>query len=118
MSNKVKTTDLNILDDLTVKWSQNRGILTNGNTIIQILKLMSELGEMADNAAKGIDITDDIGDCAVLLSNISRLEGKKLGECWNHAYNDIKDRKGFLNKNGTFIKSTDKAYEQLVKDSE
>jgi hypothetical protein len=110
----VETKDLNELDDLTVQWSYDRGILTNGKTVTQILKLMSELGEMADNAAKGKDITDDIGDCAVVLSNISRLEGKTLGECWNHAYNDIKDRKGFLNKNGTFIKESDPSYQQLA----
>ncbi len=108
MSTKnIETTDLNDLDNLTFKWSKARGIIDNGKVVTQILKLMSELGEMADNAAKGRDITDDIGDCAVVLSNISRLTGKTLGICWNHAYNDIKDRKGYLNENGTFIKEGD-----------
>lgn len=118
MSKLVTTTDLNELDTLTAQWSYDRGILTNGKIATQVLKLMSELGELADNAIKGLDITDDIGDCAVVLCNISRLHNTTLGKCWNHAYNEIKDRKGFLNENGTFIKETDKAYKQLQFDTE
>lgn len=96
-----------------VEWSYDRGILTNGNSITQCLKLMSELGELADNLAKGNDTRDDIGDCFVVLTNIARLEGYTLTQCANHAYKDIKDRKGFLNANGNFIKSTDPRYNQL-----
>lgn len=102
------------LEEKIVQWSYERGILTNGKTTTQVLKLMSELGEMADNVAKGKDISDDIGDCLVVLTNIARLEGTTLVKCGNIAYNDIKDRKGFLNANGTFIKSTDASYEQLL----
>lgn len=109
----VETTDLNELDTLTAEWSHDRGILTNGNAITQCLKLMSELGELADNLAKGKDVTDDIGDCAVVLCNISRLSGTTLGKCWNHSYNEIKDRKGFLNEHGNFIKEEDPSYQQL-----
>jgi len=105
---------LNELNDLTLNWSYNRGILTNGNTQNQVLKLGSEFGELCDNLAKGKSIKDDIGDMLVVLTNISKLEGYTLAECWNHAYEDIKDRRGFLNANGTFIKSTDANYEQLL----
>ena len=93
-----------------VKWSADRGILANGSAQTQCLKLMSELGELADNLAKGKDITDDIGDCFVVLTNIARLTGTTLEECANHAYEEIKDRKGFLNENGTFIKESDSCY--------
>lgn len=101
------------VEEAIVQWSHERGILKNGKAITQCLKLMSELGELADNLAKGNDTTDDIGDCFVVLTNIARLEGHTLVECANHAYEDIKDRQGFLNENGNFIKSTDANYKQL-----
>ena len=110
--------DLNTVEEKIVQWSHDRGILQNGKAITQCLKLMSELGELADNLAKGNDTKDDIGDVFVVLTNIARLEGHTLVECANHAYDDIKDRKGFLNANGNFIKSTDANYAQLLMDFE
>ena len=107
--------DLNTLEEKIVDWSSKRGILTNGKAATQALKLMSELGELADNLAKGKDITDDIGDCFVVLVNLSRLAGTTLQKCANFAYDEIKDRKGFLNENGTFIKEEDKSYKELYK---
>lgn len=104
------------VEEAIVQWSADRGILRNGKALTQCLKLMSELGELADNLAKGNDTKDDIGDCFVVLTNIARLEGHTLVECANVAYEDIKDRKGFLNENGNFIKSTDVNYEQLLMD--
>ena len=105
--------DLNTLEAKIVEWSHDRGILTNGKAITQCLKLMSELGELADNLAKGNDTRDDIGDCLVVLTNIARLEGYTLAHCGSKAYDDIKDRQGFLNAQGNFIKSTDPRYKQL-----
>lgn len=108
-----------ILDNLeskTLKWSHERGILTNGNSSTQALKLVSEIGELCDNIIKNRDVKDDIGDCLVLLTNIANLEGTSLKECWGIAWEDIKDRKGFLNEHGNFVKSTDKNYEQLKLD--
>jgi hypothetical protein len=69
---------------------------------------------LCDNLAKGKDVKDDIGDMFVVLTNIARLEGTTLVECANVAYEDIKDRKGFLNANGNFIKSTDVNYAELL----
>ena len=104
---------LNKLEVLTLQWSHDRGILTNGKVATQALKLVSEVGELADNVAKGNCTKDDIGDCLVVLTNLANMTGTTLAECWEVAYNDIKDRKGFLNEDGTFIKSTDSNYEQL-----
>jgi len=103
------------LEQLNIKileWSHDKGILTNGNAITQCLKLMSELGELADNLAKDKDVKDDIGDCFVVLTNIAALKGHSLAECGSKAWDDIKDRQGFLNANGNFIKNTDPTYEQ------
>ena len=106
------------LEEKTLKWSYDRGITVNGKATTQALKLISEVGELADNLIKGKDIKDDIGDCLVVLTNIAKLEGTDLAECWAKAWDDIKDRKGFLNEHGNFIKSTDKAYEQALIDFE
>ena len=98
------------------QWSEERGILANSKATTQCLKLMSELGELADNLAKNRDCRDDIGDCFVVLVNIAKLVNSDIAECAKIAYNDIKDRKGFLNEEGTFIKSTDANYERLYQE--
>ena len=105
--------NLNELQTKIEKWAEDRGILANSKASTQCLKLMSEMGELADNIAKGKDCRDDIGDCFVVLVNIAKLVGSDITECAEIAYNDIKDRKGFLNEAGTFIKSTDANYEKL-----
>jgi hypothetical protein len=92
--------------DLVTAWSQERGILTNGKIATQTLKLVSEIGELADNVAKGNDVADDIGDCLVVLNNIAVMSGYSLEDCLKHAWNDIKDRKGYLNDKGVFIKES------------
>lgn len=104
---------LNALRDLTLEWSHDRGILTNGKVTTQALKLVSEVGELCDNVGKGKNIKDDIGDCLVVLTNIAGLSNLTLEECWAFAYDEIKDRKGFLNEHGNFIKDTDPSYTQL-----
>lgn len=97
------------LEEKTIQWAKDRYIIQNGKPETQVLKLMSEMGELADNMAKGNDVTDDIGDCIVVLTLISKMCGLTMEECWTHAYNDIKDRKGFLTESGTFVKDTDKS---------
>jgi len=104
----------------TLKWAEDRKITVNGNSTTQTLKLMSEMGELADAIIKHDheEIKDGIGDCLVVLSIIAKLEGLSLEECWEAAWNDIKDRKGILLKNGTFVKTTDSNYERLVKENQ
>lgn len=108
--------NLNELQAKIEQWAEERGILANSKAVTQCLKLMSEMGELADNLAKGKDCRDDIGDCFVVLVNIAKLVGSDIAECAEIAYNDIKDRKGFLNEAGTFIKSTDANYERLYQE--
>jgi len=107
---------LSKLEELTIKWSEDRGIIQNGKPTTQGLKLVSEIGELCDNLIKGNDIKDDIGDCLVVLCNIAKMKGTNLVECWNQAYNDIKDRKGFLNAEGNFIKEEDRNYAKLFEE--
>lgn len=94
-------------ENLTLAWSEARGITVNGKATTQALKLVSEVGELADNIIKDRDVKDDIGDCLVVLTNLAKLKGTTLSECWDQAYNDIKDRKGYLNEHGNFVKEGD-----------
>ena len=96
-----------------LQWAHARGILTNSSPQIQGLKLVSEVGELCDNLAKGRDVRDDIGDSIVVLTIIANMKGTTLEECMTVAYNDIKDRKGYLNSDGIFIKETDQIKELL-----
>ena len=86
------------------KWSEDRLIFKNGRRETQMLKLMEEMGELASNIAKGRDVRDDLGDCVVVINNLAHMSGTTLEECLGIAYYQIKDRKGFLNGNGVFIK--------------
>ena len=101
-------------EQLILNWAHARGITTNSTPQIQMLKLVSEMGELADNLAKGNCVKDDIGDCLVVLAIIAYMKGTNINSCSDVAYNDIKDRKGFLNSNGIFVKESDVAYKQLV----
>lgn len=140
------------------QWASERGILQNGNAYTQTLKLISEFGELCDAIAKSdtTEVADAIGDCAVVLVIINKLNnhGDKAATIWQstqqkdclsdmlnalanmltkpttnltyalelglqdlatyngldflacceYAWNEIKDRKGFLNAQGVFIK--------------
>ena len=86
------------------QWSEDRLIFKNGSRPTQMLKLMEEMGELASSIAKGRDVRDDIGDCLVVLNNLAVMSGATLEECLGISYYQIKDRKGYLNGNGVFIK--------------
>ena len=90
-------------------WAMKRGILNNSTPLAQFAKLVSEMGELGDNIAKQRDVTDDIGDCLVVLNNLAIMNDTTLEECLKVAYNDIKDRKGHMNTHGVFIKEGDAA---------
>ena len=90
-------------------WSMERGIINNSTPLAQFAKLVSEIGELGDNIAKVRDVTDDIGDCLVVLNTLAIMNDTTLEECLKVAYNDIKDRKGHMNSEGIFIKQGDVA---------
>ena len=71
------------------------------NLILLIIELGSK-GKIKQ-APKGKVITDDVGDCMVVLSIMAEQEKLTVTECLEHAYNDIKDRKGMM-IDGVFVK--------------
>lgn len=97
---------LNTLSELTTKWAEQRGILSNGNIYTQTLKLTEEVGEIADALIKNkrFELLDSIGDCLVVLNSLAILANSNIEECWNLAYKQIQNRTGSILKNGNFLK--------------
>ena len=89
-----------------IRWAEARQIIPNAKPYSQVLKAVSEMGELADAENKGdMDgIKDAVGDVVVCLINYCALRDISLVECLKGAYNEIKDRKGTLMLNGVFVK--------------
>lgn len=112
MTEKTNTTSNNILlpelVDLTTQWHYDRNLIHGSDDKSQYLKLVSEAGELATSIAKKSCIKDDIGDLIVVLINLAERNGLTLESCLEHAYKEIKDRKGRM-IDGTFVKESDLA---------
>jgi NTP pyrophosphatase (non-canonical NTP hydrolase) len=91
-----------------IRWSEKRGIIENSDSKTQMLKALSEMGELADAIIKRDrpGIIDGIGDLLVCLINVGAIEDIDLTRCLESAYNEIKDRTGYLNEHGAWIKDT------------
>lgn len=87
-------------------WGEARGIVQNSDSKTQLLKAFSEMGELADAITKRDrdGIIDGLGDVLVCLVMVAAIEDVDLKSCFASAYDQIKDRKGYLNKEGVFIK--------------
>tara|TARA_R110000772_G_scaffold242797_1_gene355440 strand:- start:687 stop:986 length:300 start_codon:yes stop_codon:yes gene_type:complete len=87
-------------------WAKNKGILDKGDVKTQYIKLQEECGELAKALLENDneEIIDAIGDCVVVLTNLSKLAGYNIEDCINSAYNVIFDRNGKM-INGTFKKN-------------
>jgi NTP pyrophosphatase (non-canonical NTP hydrolase) len=89
------------------QWAEDRGIYAEGNSHTQYVKLMEEAGELAKALLNKdvYEIKDAIGDMVVVLTNLAVLEGMKIENCIDSAYNEIANRRGKM-INGTFVKQT------------
>lgn len=90
------------------QWAQDRNLIEGSAPASQMLKLTEELGELANaiNKNKKVELVDSVGDVVVVLTIIAQMYGFKIEDCVNHAYIEIKDRKGRM-VNGTFVKESD-----------
>ena len=86
-------------------WAKERGIYEKGTVRGQFEKLLEEVEELNQAILEKDkrELIDAVGDCVVVLTNLSELAGVKIEDCINIAYKVIKNRKGFM-KNGTFVK--------------
>lgn len=89
-----------------IRWAEARQIIPNSTPQTQLMKTVSELGELADATIKNdrAGIVDGVGDVLVTLVIYCALQDINLVDCMNAAYAEIKHRKGTLLPNGVFVK--------------
>lgn len=94
------------LELAVIRWSEARRIIPNSTPQAQFIKLQEEVDELRDALLKkDMDETvDAIGDCTVVLLNICALLDVNFTDCLAHAYDQIKNRRGTLGKDGIFVK--------------
>ena len=88
-------------------WATHRG-LDKTNPDKQLIKLVEEMGELAEAHNKGYrdKQIDSIGDIFVVLTIYALQNGLHLDECVKEAYNTIKNRTGKM-VDGVFVKNSD-----------
>ena len=89
-----------------VQWGEARGIVQDAAASSQAIKTMEELTELFD-AINNKDLSaamDAVGDIVVTLIMVCAVLDIDLVSCLKGAYNEIKDRKGYLTKEGIFVK--------------
>ena len=92
-----------------IRWSEDRKIIPNSTPASQLEKAYEEMKELKDaiEANNEEGIIDGLGDVLVCLINVAALANLDLTQCLASAYNEIKDRKGYLNTDGIFIKEVE-----------
>lgn len=104
------------VDEKIDQWFEDRGIVANGKTMSQAIKTLEETTELIDaiNTNNLLEIVDAVGDIYVTLRGVCIVEGIDLTSCAEAAYNEIKDRKGYLRSDGTFVKEHDRLPDKLT----
>ena len=79
-----------------IQWAAERGILEHGTKTGQTLKLLSEVGELADgilseNSALILDALGDVGVCVVIVAHMHNLEIDDL-QRQNVKVNNLKEK--------------------------
>jgi len=89
-----------------LEWADKKGLLNEENVLKQYSKLQEESNELliAILNKDPYEQIDAIGDCVVVLTILANQLGFDIDECFNAAYNEIKDRTG-QTINGTFVKN-------------
>ena len=72
-----------ILESDIIRWAEARRIIPNSNPQTQLLKAVSEMGELADATIKNSreEIIDGVGDVMVCLVNYCALQDIDLVNC-------------------------------------
>lgn len=95
----------NELEALVLAWAEQKGILKNGTPSAQCDKTLEEVMELSEGIFKNDkeEIIDALGDILVTIIIQAEMQGLKLTECLESAYNVISKRTGVM-KDGQFIK--------------
>jgi NTP pyrophosphatase (non-canonical NTP hydrolase) len=93
------------LEALVIVWAQQKGIFEKGTPIAQCNKTSEEVEELFDAIINNdkAEIIDALGDILVTIIIQAEMQGLKLTECLESAYNVIAKRKGKM-IDGTFVK--------------
>ena len=101
-----KVTELDV-----VRWGEARGIVQNATAISQATKTLEEVHELLAAITNNdhAEIADAIGDIMVTLVMVCAVLDRDgipmdLSKCFAGAYEQIKDRRGYLMPDGTFVK--------------
>jgi NTP pyrophosphatase (non-canonical NTP hydrolase) len=89
-----------------IQWGEARGIVQNSTPAAQAVKTQEELDELLDAIRNGDKeaMKDAYGDILVTLVMGCACADLDLVECFKGAYEEIKDRKGYLTPEGIFVK--------------
>jgi NTP pyrophosphatase (non-canonical NTP hydrolase) len=89
-----------------VQWGEARGIVQNGTAMGQAIKTLEETTELlsAISNKNKDEVKDAVGDIVVTLIMVCAVLDINLVDCMKLAYNEIKDRKGYLRPDGIFVK--------------
>lgn len=89
-----------------LRWAEARKIIPRSTAMAQAIKTHEELGELLSALHRDdkAEIVDAYGDILVTLIIGADLAGVDLVEALNHAYAQIKDRRGTLREDGVFVK--------------
>lgn len=94
------------LQNEVIRWADARRIYAHSTPSAQLLKAFEEMGELASATGKA-DLEkakDAVGDVMVCLINYCELTGLDMTDCLAAAWDEIKDRKGFMSPAGFFVK--------------
>ena len=89
-----------------IRWGDERGIIKNSTPQAQLMKAITEMGQLVDALLKNNvpGVKDGVGDVIVCLMMMCAIMDIDYVDCIEHAWNEIKDRKGHMNSNGVFVK--------------
>jgi NTP pyrophosphatase (non-canonical NTP hydrolase) len=93
------------LEQLVIKWADEKGIFEKGTPSAQCDKTLEEVMELSTalhNDDKA-EIKDALGDILVTIIIQAEMQGLELEDCLLTAYNVISKRKGRM-INGQFVK--------------
>jgi phosphoribosyl-ATP pyrophosphohydrolase len=101
-----ETQSFGMTEFAVMQWAEARGIYENGTALGQASKTLEEACELLIAVAKDdkAEIADAIGDVMVTLVNVGVLTDLDVRQCFYNAYKVIEHRKGYLNKDGVFVK--------------
>ena len=89
-----------------LRWAEDRRIIPNSTPLAQAIKTHEELGELLSALHRGdhAEMVDAYGDVLVTLIIGAALADVDLTRCLEAAYEQIKDRRGYLRADGVFVK--------------